>query len=42
MNQFPFLDETKYEFDSAATTSERAKAETAAADSAYSFMGINA
>lgn len=28
MNQFPFLDEIKYEFDPAAATSQRAKAET--------------
>lgn len=34
MNQFPFLDETKYGFDPATITSERAKAETATVGSA--------
>lgn len=37
MNQFPFLDETKYEFDPAAATSE-----SKSWDSAHSLMGINA
>lgn len=41
MSQFHLLDETKHGFDSAATTSERAKAETVRVESAYSFMGLN-
>jgi len=42
MDEFPFLDETNYGFVPAATTPERAKAETATIDSAHSFVGINA
>lgn len=41
MNRFYFLDETKHGFGSAATTSERAKAESVRVESVYSFMRLN-